>query len=158
MSPMFFLFVYHWRIQWRVCVSVCVCVCLCVFVCVGVVTGMIYLSAEDEEMVTDSPHAGSLLSSSSKTLPATAPGMVSTSGYASISSRGPSAGRRGTSGHQLGPMASGHWVDMLSSWNSWRHIIVSNVKTHVLHSFLSHTLSLMLNHKPAQTTGTNNNL
>lgn len=48
-------------------------------ICVG--------SIEDGGVVTDSPHTGLLLSTSSKTLPTTDPGMASTSGHTAISTR-----------------------------------------------------------------------
>lgn len=61
-----------------------------VWVRVGAVTSLGYLcgSIEDVGLVTDSPHTGSLLSTSSTTLPSTAPGTASsTSAHAAITSR-----------------------------------------------------------------------
>lgn len=90
-----------------VCVGVCVC-CMEVWsesclICVG--------ALRTSGMVTDSPHTGSLLSTSSKTLPTTTPGMARTSGLAAISlylwPAGAKRGPSGASGHQLGSISSG---------------------------------------------------
>lgn len=70
------------------------------YVCVGVVTKMGYLcgSIEDGGMVTDSPHTGLLLSTSSKTLPTTDPGRASTYGHTAISTRDQQGQFRGRQG------------------------------------------------------------
>lgn len=56
-------------------VSLYFCMCLCA----GVVRARVRLSTEDEEMVNDSPHTGSVLSRSSKILLTRTPGVAGTS-------------------------------------------------------------------------------
>ena len=76
-------------------------------------------------MVTDSPHTGLLLSTSSKTLPTTTPGMAGTSGHAAISlylwPAGPSGGRPGLLGISSGPFHQVHRVDLSLPSNKTHH-------------------------------------
>lgn len=78
------------------------------------------------------PHAGLLLSISSKTLPTTAPGMTGTSGDAAISSRDRQGQVRADWG--LGASAWGHFIessghceDLLHSLSSWWYIMIFDV-------------------------------
>lgn len=86
---------------------------LCLSACADVVSGMTYQyrrSAEDG--YTNSPHTGLLLSTSSKTLPTTIPGVASTSGQAAISTRDQRAKVRADR-------------DLWAS--AWVHVIGSNI-------------------------------
>lgn len=108
----------------------------CKLLSVGVVRKMGYVCGSIlSRMVTDSPQTGLLLTTSSKTLPTTTPGMTITSGHAAIST----GSQRSQVGADLDLVASTlahlrsssiHSVDVSPSWTAEDTLLP--VRTHCM--------------------------